>query len=273
VQLYALIILLLSGCKIITHQDRGRYFVGDIIMRLCSPFAFILIISGKCGLNHGFSPSRRKVDELKTQQPFAALRRYSPAMDRSSFLDKATGLIIGTIIPGTIAAATISSLPNPTNAIEFVPASPYFSGTYQDAVEIMYAQRIAVDNIANVIQDGKIDEAGFKVMQLNAQTKTAGKIILDCYQQQISGKADNIILLRFLSCQKKFAILLDLCDECSDALQNTLKGKLGATAAAQIKSSKVVDEIKSSYDDFLMDAKSLEKELELLSPSLSEYGR
>jgi hypothetical protein len=205
------------------------------------------------------------VDESKAQQPFATLRRYTAAMDRSSFLDKATGLIIGTNFPGTtIAATTISSLPNPTNAIEFVPASPFFSGTYQDAVEIMYAQRIAVDNIANVIQDGNIEEAWFKVMQLNAQTKTAGKIILDCYQQQISGKGDNIILLKFLSCQKKFAILLDLCDECGDALQNP-KGKLGATAAAtQIKSSKVVDEIKSAYDDFITDAKSLENELELL---------
>ena len=232
-------------------------------MRLCSPFAFILIISGKFSLIQGFSHSARKVDELKTQQPFATLHRYTAAMDRSSFLDKATGLIIGTIIPGTIAAATISSLPNPTNAIEFVPASPFFSGTYQDAVEIMYAQRIAVDNIANVIQDGNIEEAWFKVMQLNAQTKTAGKIILDYYQQQISGKVDNIVLLKSLSCQKKFAILLDLCDECGDALQNP-KGKLGATAAAQIKSSKIVDEIKSAYDDFLTDAKSLEKELELL---------
>ena len=234
-------------------------------MRLCIPFAFILIISGKFSLIHGFSPSTRKVDESKTQQPsFATLHRYTAAMDRSSFLDKATGLIIGTIIPGTtIAATTITLLPNPTNAIEFVPASPFFSGTYQDAVEIMHAQRIAVDNIANVIQDGNIEEAWFKVMQLNAQTKTAGKIILDCYQQQISGKGDNIILLKFLSCQKKFAILLDLCDECGDSLQNP-KGKLGATAAAQIKSSKVVDEIKSAYDDFLTDAKSLENELELL---------
>ena len=176
--------------------------------RLCSPFAFVLL-TGTFSLLHGFSPSIRKVDELKPQQPLEVLRRYTAAMDRSSFLDKATGLFIGTIIPGTtITATTISSFPTPTNAIEFVPASPFFSGTYQDAVEIMYTQRIAVDNIANVIQDGNIDEAGFKVMQLNAQTKAAGKIILDSYQQQISGKGDNIILLRFLSCQKKFAILL-----------------------------------------------------------------
>ena len=163
-------------------------------------------------------------------------------------------LIIGAVI----------SIPNLTNAIEFVPASPFFSGTYQDAVEIMNAQRIAVENIANVIQDGNIEEAGFKVMQLNAQTRAAGKIMLDYYQEQISGKGDNIILLRFLSCKKKFAILVDVCDECDAAVQNTLKGKLGVTAAAQIKSSIVVDEIKSAYDDFLMDAKTLENDLQSL---------
>lgn len=234
-------------------------------MKLFSSLAFILI-SFRVTVMHGFSPIRWKVEELKTHhQPFSTLLSDTK-MDRSSFLDKATSLFIGTTIPSTtVAVAIISSLPIPTNAIEFVPASPFFSGTYQDAVEIMYAQRIAVDNIANVIQDGKMEEAGFKVMQLNAQTRAAGKIILDSYQQQLSGKNNNnLMLLRFLSCQKKFAVLLDSCDECGEALQNTLKGKLGATAAAQIKSSKIVDETKSAYDDFLLDVKTMEKELDLL---------
>mmetsp|Transcript_16728 Transcript_16728/g.26058 ORF Transcript_16728/g.26058 Transcript_16728/m.26058 type:complete len:236 (-) Transcript_16728:414-1121(-) len=232
-------------------------------MKLCSSLAFILVPVRMSVL--GFSPIRWKVDELIIHQPLATLRGDTK-MDRSSFLDKATSLIIGATIPSstTIAVATVSSLPNPANAIEFVPASPFFSGTYQDAVEIMYAQRIAVDNIANVIQDGNMEEAGFKVMQLNAQTRAAGKIILDSYQQQLSRKDDNLMLLRFLSCQKKFAVLLDSCDECGEALQKTLKGKLGATAAAQIKSSKIVDETKSAYDDFLLDVKTMEKELDFL---------
>ena len=232
-------------------------------MKLCSSLAFILA-PVRISVMYGFSPIRWKVDELKIHQPLAPLRGDTK-MDRSSFLDKATSLIIGATIPSTtIAVAIVSSLPNPANAIEFVPASPFFSGTYQDAVEIMYAQRIAVDNIANVIQDGNMEEAGFKVMQLNAQTRAAGKIILDSYQQQLSRKDDNLMLLRFLSCQKKFAVLLDSCDECGEALQKTLKGKLGATAAAQIKSSKIVDETKSAYDDFLLDVKIIEKELDFL---------
>jgi hypothetical protein len=223
-------------------------------MRLRNSFVFILI-SNRIFLSHGFSLfSSNVVKLIKAQQPTLATRCRA-GMDRSSFLDRAKRALIGTI------SSSIPVAIKPTNAIEFVPASPYFSGSYQDAVEILYAQRLAVDNIANVIYDGNMEEAGFKVMQLSAQTRAAGKIILDYFQQQMSGRGDSIILLRFLSCQKKFSNLLDLCDECGITLQNTLKGKLGVTAAAQIKSSKVLDETMSAYDDFLLDVMAVEKEL------------
>ena len=152
-------------------------------------------------------------------------------------------------------------------AIDFVPASPYFSGTYKDAVEIIYTQRIAVDNIASVVEEGNIAEAGFKAMQLAAQIRTAGKIILDAYQEKISSTSsgannNNILLLRFLSCQKKLAILLDQCDDCQTSLQNAMKGKLGlSTAAQQLRLTKVVDETKSAYDDFLRDIQAYENAL------------
>ena len=129
-----------------------------------------------------------------------------------------------------------------------------------------------MDNIGTVISDGNLYEAGFKVMQLSAQTRTAGKIILDALQEKIAGpapgsnsalksseseNASGIILLRYLSCQKKFAILLDLCDECGTSIQNALKGNLG-TIAAQIQSSATVNETKSAYDDFLAEIKAIE---------------
>ena len=170
-------------------------------------------------------------------------------MNRSHFIEH---VIIGGI------TATIATHPTSSNAIEFVPSSPSFSYTYKDAVEIIQTQRLAVDNISTVIKEGNIEEAGFKVMQLNAQTRTAGKIILDTFQEDMStpknssiGSESSITLLRFLSVQKKFIILIDLCDECEDTLQMALKGKSGATAAVQLKALKVVDNIKYSYDDFL----------------------
>jgi len=140
------------------------------------------------------------------------------------------------------------TIPIPAKAIEFVPPSPTFNGTYKDALEILYTQRIALDNIREVISSGKLDEAGFKLMQLSAQTRVAGKIVLDTLQESIS---NNGAMLRYLSCQKKFAILVDLCDECGIVVQNALKGKLGAVAPAQIKIGVVVEDAILAYDDFL----------------------
>lgn len=179
-----------------------------------------------------------------------------PGMNRSRFLEHAMRGIIG----NTIAASSIASIiasPTNANAIDFVPASPSFSGTYQDGIEIMYAQRLAVDDIANVIADGNMDEAGFKVMQLSAQTRMAGKIILDTFQENIPA-GDSILLLRFLSCQRKLAMLLDLCDDCDISLQSPRRGKAGATTSEEIKSLSTVEETKSAYDDFLADLKTFE---------------
>mmetsp|Transcript_25230 Transcript_25230/g.54345 ORF Transcript_25230/g.54345 Transcript_25230/m.54345 type:complete len:236 (+) Transcript_25230:108-815(+) len=190
---------------------------------------------------------------------------FSPAgMDRSRFLEHAVSRIIGnTIAVSSITASIMVSSPSNAIAIDFVPASPYFSGTYQDAVEIMYAQRVAVDNIADVMKDGNTEEAGFKVMQLSAQTRMAGKIILDTFQEGMAGNnGDSVLLLRFLSCQRKFAMLLDLCDDCDDSLQIALRRKSGSGAAAEIKSLSIVEETKSAYDDFLADLKTFEKAIE-----------
>jgi len=169
-------------------------------------------------------------------------------MDRLSF---------SRIICGTLGILIIGSgSPEPSNAIEFVPASPAFQGTYQDAKEILIAQRIAVNNISDVIANGNMEEAGFKIMQLSAQTSAAGKLVLDHFQENTSG--DSINMLRFLSCQKKFATLLEYCDGCGLTLQGALKGKLGVTAVAQIKLASIVEETKNAYDDFLGEIRRIE---------------
>lgn len=210
------------------------------------------------------------------RKPLAALSNHDHGsggaeLERSDFIKHATNkLLFGTTIARTIVVSPMLasiSIASPSNAIEFVPPSPFFRNTYSDALQIMYSQRIALDNIANVIADGNIEEAGFKIMQLIAQTRTAGKIILDTFQGELPKKDAGVVLLRFLSCQKKFAILLDLCDDCGDYLQRVMKEGKGAAAnngnaAAQIKTLSIVEETKSAYDDFLADLKMLEKELE-----------
>lgn len=238
----------------IDHSNTSCHM--SLYRRIINPNKLTLFSDGKrLNMQH--------VDEVSVE--IGGNYERSSVMDRSSFFHSA---FIRSTTAVTAVGATISS--EEAKAIEFIPASPSFKGTYQDAIEILYTQRIALDNIQNVISNGKIDEAGFKVMQLSAQTRTAGKIVLDTLQEQIvsSSSADSsstnnssITLLRYLSCQKKFAMLIDVCDECGITLQNALKGKLGVTTTAQIKVLAVVDETMRLYDDFLADVKFFERSI------------
>jgi hypothetical protein len=209
-----------------------------------------LVLATVAALQAPYLRSSKAINNERCQSRKMANERSSQKdMDRFSF----NRIICRNI--GTLLVAGLS--PTASNAIEFVPASPAFQGTYQDAKEILYTQRIAVDNIANVISNGNLDEAGFKIMQLSAQTRTAGKIVIDTLQEKTSG--DSINVLRFLSCQRKLTTLLDYCDDCGLSLQGALKGKLGVTAAAQLKISIIIEETKNAYDDFLGEISSNEK--------------
>ena len=200
-----------------------------------------------------YSPSRRTFIK---RHP-SSICEDDVLINRSEFIVKN----VKSIFAASALAAQALNIP-PCNAIiEFVPASPYFSGTYNDAIDIMYAQRLAVDNIINVINAGNLEEAGFKIMQLNAQTRTAGKIILETLQENMTKGSDSILLLRYLTCQKKFGTLIDLCDECGDALSIAIKkGKSDTTAttASVIKTLNVVEDTKSAYDDFLAELQIFE---------------
>ena len=104
------------------------------------------------------SISRHKVEERNKTNAFN--------LDRNAFFLQFFSRI------SSVAAIT-TSFPQLSEAIEFVPASPSYNGTYQDAMEILSSQRLAVDNISDVISNGNLDEAGFKAMQLSAQIRTA----------------------------------------------------------------------------------------------------
>ena len=183
--------------------------------------------------------------QLENEKPM-----QTKEMDRLSFFNRVISKSLGIILVGS------AGTPAPSNAIDFVPASPSFQGTYLDAKEILNAQRKALDNIGDVIANGNMEEAGFKIMQLSAQTNTAGKIILDTFQEKSFGNGINI--LRFLSCQKKLTTLLDYCDVCGLSLQRALKGKVGVTLQAQLRLGSVVEETKNAFDDLLGEIKSFE---------------
>ena len=231
--------------------------------------------------------------QVPPQSKLSKLSTRTPLLPRKDFLRRiiisSTAIITTQLLPSSKHAA---------HAIEFVPASPSFSYTYKDAMDIFHAQRRACDNIITVIANGDLNEAGFKLMQVTAQTRMGGKIILEELQsgngnwnesqknnkrgtssKNIFQASDNSItktksiitkedassntnlntnanamdIAKYLSLQKKFAILMDACDECNIQANNALRGKLGTSAVAQIKLLKVVEGVIYAFDYLLLD--------------------
>ena len=232
--------------------------------------------------------------QVPPQSKLSKSSTRTPLLPRKDFLRRiiisSTAIITTQLLPSSKHAA---------HAIEFVPASPSFSYTYKDAMDIFHAQRRACYNIITVIANGDLNEAGFKLMQVTAQTRMGGKIILEELQsgngnywnesqknnkrgtssKNIFQASDNSItktksiitkedassntnlntnanamdIAKYLSLQKKFAILMDACDECNIQVNNALRGKLGTSAVAQIKLLKVVEGVIYAFDYLLLD--------------------
>lgn len=159
-------------------------------------------------------------------------------MNRSTFLK-----IVVVVLP------TSMLLPSVAEAKEVIPVTP----TYREAIEMLQSQRLACDDIQYVISRGSLDEAGFKVQQLNAQLTAAGKVVLNTYQARSSAStSDPVSVVRFLKCQEKFTLLLELCTECSERIGKALRGKVALTAA-QIQILDSLRDTVHAYDDFLLE--------------------
>jgi len=76
-------------------------------------------------------------------------------------------------------------------------------------------------------------------MQLSAQARTAGKIVLDTFHEEHcdSFHAKKCLQVRYY-------------DNCGLLLKGVLAGKLGVITAAQIKLRSIVEGTKNAYDDF-----------------------
>lgn len=127
----------------------------------------------------------------------------------------------------------------------FVPSTAM---SYKEAVEILQTQRIACYDIQEVVSSGRLDEAGFKVLQLNAQVTAAGKVVLNTLQ--LSKKNEGIQLLRIMKTQEKLSRLLELFGECDTLVGEALRGKM-ASAPAQIKILSTIRETSNAFDEFL----------------------
>ena len=160
----------------------------------------------------------------------------------------------------TFTAVAGMGCPSASNSIEFVPASPFYSGSYDDGREILQTQRLALDNMGTVLENGNLAEAGFKVQQLNSQAKAGWAIVLRGLQSQMRKQDGNQAILRVLSCQKRFNYLLELIEALDDSLSNLIRKSSGDgdTTSARSSCMTLVNEAKGAYDAFLQELQNAE---------------
>lgn len=176
-------------------------------------------------------------------------RETKKTLGRSTFLRRCRDACL--LSPSFAAATAVAPV-----VFSPQPALAVFEGvSFDDAMDNLKAQRLACDNIRDVVSNANLPEARFKIRQLNAQTAATGKVVLRSLQQRSS---DPVSMVRYLKCQEKFSVLQDLCGECEILMERALRGDLGAIAVAQIKILSVVEDTGGAFDDFLAEVSNIE---------------
>ena len=149
----------------------------------------------------------------------------------------------------------ISFATHPSEAYEDKAATQSRNSEYKDAVESLLAQRLASDDINNVILDGKMDEARFKVINLIPQVTSAGQIVLKNWKQETKndfGKetetSNDVSLIQL---QMKLDRVLVMYTDTSRLIEQGLRGQMGALTVTQLQSLSSLKTAQESFDDFL----------------------
>lgn len=124
------------------------------------------------------------------------------------------------------------------------------------AWEILETQRLAADDIIQVVSAGRLEEAGIKVLNLVPRITTSGRLLMDTIETQVSkGTAGAAINeLKILRLQSQWDLALGLWGETDIMIGQGLRGDLGVSAVAQIQIITQLKEATAALDDFLASA-------------------
>jgi len=144
--------------------------------------------------------------------------------------------------------------------LKYVPpiASP---NSYDQAWEILQTQRIAADDIKQVVSAGRLEEAGIKVLNLVPKVTSSGRVVLNTIESEIVGKGSNgvIVELQINKLQDQFNTVLALWGECDVMIGQGLRGEMGVSAAAQLQILSSLQDATAALDDFLTCSSSTRK--------------
>lgn len=134
------------------------------------------------------------------------------------------------------------------------------------AWDLIESQRLAADDIVQVVQQGKLEEAGMKILNLNPILTTSGTVILNEALSQLAKQSRNanadgssssggvIAELAASRLEAQFAMATGLWGETDIMVGQGLRGDLGVSAVAQLQILKQLQESIAALDDFLVAA-------------------
>lgn len=132
--------------------------------------------------------------------------------------------------------------------IKFVPPvqSPKSA---RDALDVLYAQRKAADDIREVVTAGRLEEAGIKVLNLIPKVTMAGRVAMaSSLEKDGPGGVSEV---RQIQVQSTLDQLLGLFGQCDVSIGQGLRGEMGVSAVAQLNILSDLKDATIAFDDFL----------------------
>ena len=129
------------------------------------------------------------------------------------------------------------------------------------AQEMLETQRLAADDIKQVVSEGRLEEAGIKVLNLLPKLTSSGKLIVDSMEVTLIGNPSTAIdEIKFSRLKDQLNMALGLWGECDVMIGQGLRGEMGSLTFAQIQILSSLRDATAALDDFLASIASLSKE-------------
>lgn len=120
-----------------------------------------------------------------------------------------------------------------------------------EAKNQLLAQRVAADDIRDVVAAGRLQEAGIKVLNLIPKVTSAGMVI----QRGIQSNNDSnsgVSQMRLLKFQQKYQELIAVWGQIDVEIGQALRGQLGISTVAQLEILSSLKEATVAFDEFLL---------------------
>eukprot|EP00980_Cylindrotheca_fusiformis_P020572 scaffold7641_cov115-Cylindrotheca_fusiformis.AAC.18 len=131
---------------------------------------------------------------------------------------------------------------------------------FSAALDDLKSQRIAADDIQQVVSAGRLEEAGIKVLNLMPKVTSAGRLVVDVIEGKLDPNTSKVDEMKLTRIRDQLDMVIGLWGECDVTIGQGLRGQMGVSAVAQLQVLSSLREATGALDDFLASVNSLCKD-------------